>query len=120
MRAILVHEDIIIRKRLRQILEGLGHEVVEEAANGIQAYNAYVGQRPDLIFINLDLPLYPVGETIKRILMYDPQAACILMSRKDDNKRVFHLIEAGAKHYLNLPFSPKSVEKILSDLAGMK
>lgn len=120
MKTIIVHEDIVVRKKLRQCIELKGHQVIGESINGIQAYNNYIALQPDVIFLNIDLPIYNGQETIKKILAYNPKAFCVILSQIGDNKRVFDLLELGAKHFLNIPFDMKMVSRLLDDISKIR
>lgn len=120
MDIIIAHEDTILRKKLRQVLEGLGHRVVRESVNGLQAYNDYLAIEADLIFIHIDIPIYNGRQTLERIMQNNPQAFCVVLSHGDDKRKVFKLLDQGARHYLTLPFSPETTEKLMEDIKAIK
>jgi len=120
MKIIIVHEEITIRKKLRQCIELEGHKVIGESVNGIQAYNNYLALEPDVIFLNIDMPIYNGQETLEKILAYNSKAFCVILSQNGDNKRVFDLLESGAKHFLNIPFDRHKVSRLLDDISKIR
>lgn len=120
MRIVIGHENIVTRKKLRQLLEKLGHFVVEESNNGLQAYNMYMTHQPDLIFLHLKMPIYNGEQTLERILSYQPKAICIILTDDKDQRRIFKLLDKGAMHYLKIPFDESSLSKLLKDVQFLK
>jgi CheY-like chemotaxis protein len=120
MRIIIAHEDIVVRKKLRHLLEKLGHYVVDESNNGLQAYNMYMTYQPDIIFLNFKMPIYNGEQTLERILNYQPKALCIILTDEQEHHKIFNLLEKGAVHYLKIPFDELNLSKLLKDVQFFK
>lgn len=116
MNVIIAHDDIIIRKRVRQLIEGYGFDVLAEAENGLQAYNKYVEFKPKLIILNLNLPIYDGLSTMKRIKSYHSESICVMMGRHENNRELFEAIELGATHYIEVPIQEEEVHRVLKDV----
>lgn len=56
MRALVVDDEAPARRRLADLLEGLGVEVLGEAANGLEALDLARTRRPDVIFLDVSMP----------------------------------------------------------------
>lgn len=119
MKVIIAHEEIVIRKKIRQQLESLSIQVVAEASNGLLAYNKFVEFQPDIILLSLGLPIYDGISTLNRILTYAPQAICVMMGEHFNNREIFRALEYGATHYLELPIDQKKIERVLKDISIM-
>lgn len=116
MRILIADEDIIVRKKIRTILEKLGYFITDEAHNGLHVYHKYVEKQPDLLFMNLSMPLYDGLSAVKRIKEYDNQAKIIVMMENKDNQRIFEALENGAMHYLVYPVDLDSVNQVIKDI----
>jgi two-component system chemotaxis response regulator CheY len=116
MNIIIAHEDIIVRKKLRQALEKLNMEIVAEASNGLQAYNKYVEHRAELIFLHLNLPIYDGNSALNRIKIYEPNAICVMMGGHFQNRELFKALEDGATHYLELPIEEENVKRTIKEI----
>ena len=81
MAKILIADDAaFVRLTLRQILEGAGHMVVAEAADGDEAYTLYRDTRPDIVLMDITMPECSGIEGLKKIRQLDPEAKCIICS----------------------------------------
>jgi two-component system cell cycle response regulator DivK len=110
-RRILVVEDHVDNQQiLRDLLTSAGYEVIE-AENGEQALAAAAAERPDLILMDIQLPLVDGYEATRRIKA-DPALRAIpvivvtsyALSGDEAKAR-----EAGSDAYLTKPFSPRAL-----------
>ena len=110
-RRILVVEDQVDNQQiLRDLLTSVGYEVVE-AENGVEALSAAVEQRPDLILMDIQLPLLDGYEATRRIKA-DPALRAIpvivvtsyALSGDEAKAR-----DAGCDAYVTKPFSPRAL-----------
>lgn len=116
MDILIADEDIVVRKKIRSLLETLGHRVLDEAQNGLHVYHKYVEKCPDLLMMNLNMSLYDGLSTVKRIRGFDEKAKIIVMMEERDNQKIFEAIENGAVHYLVYPLQEEDVLKVLYDI----
>jgi YesN/AraC family two-component response regulator len=92
---------------------------VAEAANGLHAYNKYVEFNPDLIFLNLDMPIYNGVNALQRILEYDENAIVIILSHANANREIYKCIDLGATHYIEKPIDEYGLSKVISDVKNI-
>jgi len=115
---LIVDDSKMMRKNLKKILVQSGHEVVEEAATGMEACSAYDLHKPDLVTIDINMPEMNGIETVKRILESDPGALIVMISAHNEQSRVYQAIKAGAKNYIVKPVRADKVifvvEQVLS------
>lgn len=111
MANILIADDsIVMRKNLKTIITGLGHNVVGEATNGQQAYILY-NKEVDIVTMDITMPIMDGIGALKKIREKDPNAKVIMISALDQKKMVFEALENGAKYYI---IKPVTEEKILN------
>ncbi len=109
MAKILVVDDaMFMRSRLRGLLEGAGHTVVE-AANGKEAVDTYSQERPELVLMDVTMPEMDGLEALKRIRQGTPGAKVIMCSALGQQSIVLEAIKAGAKDFIVKPFRPEKV-----------
>ncbi|MBW5445402.1 response regulator [Cohnella sp. CFH 77786] len=112
MKRILITDDsAIMRRNLRAILSNAGYEVVAEAADGEEALQAYRKYLPDLVTMDITMPVMDGLETVKRIIREYPGARIVVISAFDQRRMLFEAMENGAKHYL---IKPITADKLLS------
>jgi two-component system chemotaxis response regulator CheY len=120
MKVLIADENIINRKKIRRMIERIGYQVVDEANNGLHTYHKYVECAPDLLVLNINMPLYDGISTIDRILSFNPKASIVVMAYDDQNQILFQALEKGALHYLKLPLQEKLVIKALQEVEVIK
>lgn len=116
MNIIIADHDIILRKKLRKILEDNHYNVVDEATNGLHTYNKYVAHEPDLVIISLQMPIFNSLDTIERILLHNNKALIVVISTQNQQKLVFDALEKGAVHYLTTPYVNNKVVGVIEDM----
>ena len=114
-RTVMVVEDYDdTRAMLRRIIERKGFRVVE-AVNGREAVERAAGERPDLILMDLDLPILDGIEATNRIRRMDamrgvPIVAVTAYPMSYTRVRAF---AHGCDEYLEKPFDPADLEEVL-------
>lgn len=109
-RILIVDDSSVMRKNLRLILGREGYDVVAEAANGQEACRAYAEHQPDLVTMDITMPVMSGIEAVKAIIRSDPKARIMVISAFDQRSMVFEAMEYGAKHYI---IKPITAEKLL-------
>lgn len=111
MAAILIVDDsILMRRNLRVLLTEAGHEVVAEASNGLEGYREYAKHLPDLVTMDITMPIMSGLDSLKKIIATYPEAKVIMISALDQKNMVFEAIQNGAMHYI---LKPITLEKML-------
>jgi two-component system chemotaxis response regulator CheY len=110
MANILVVDDAaFMRMMVKDILIKGGHEVVGEAANGAEAVEQYGRLKPDLVTMDITMPIMEGIEAVKLIKQADPLAKVIMCSAMGQQLMVVQAIQAGAKDFIVKPFQADRV-----------
>ncbi len=80
--------------------EAAGLQLVLEADNGKELVEMIPKHRPDVILMDLKMPVMDGIEATKHIHLHFPEIKVIVLSMYDDEKFVIHLMESGASGYL--------------------
>lgn len=114
MATILIADDsLIIRRTLKNMLTKAGHTIVGEAENGFQAIENYRKLQPDIVTMDINMPMLGGIEAVERIVNDYSDARIIMISAVEEKGRVFEALEKGAKHYILKPFNEQAVVKII-------
>jgi NarL family two-component system response regulator LiaR len=98
---LLAEDHAVVREGTREMLErDPGISVVGEAADGLSAATLAAELMPDVVLLDLGLPVLNGIETTKRIRALDAPPRVLILSAYDDEDYVFAAIEAGAGGYL--------------------
>jgi DNA-binding NarL/FixJ family response regulator len=116
---LLVDDHNVVRQALRALLsleEDI--EVVGEAQNGRQAVRMAMNLKPDVVIMDVMMPLMNGLEGTRQIMKYIPSAKVLALSSYSDEDYVQQMIEAGASGYLtkqaageNLVLAIRAVQK---------
>jgi two-component system, chemotaxis family, chemotaxis protein CheY len=98
-----------MRKVLRDMLVAGGHEVVGEAANGIEAVNRYQELRPELTTLDITMPQKDGLAALSEIMVIDPSARVVICSALGQESKVIESIRLGARDYLVKPPQPEQL-----------
>lgn len=114
---VLIVDDIpYVRKTLRQILQSRGFRVVGEAENGDEAVRLYRETQPDLVTMDLVMPLKNGVQATKEILAFDPNARIVVLSAMMQENLVTEAIHAGARDYIVKPFVTDEVVQTIRNI----
>ena len=103
MRVLIVDDEPIARQVLRQELEGTADiEIVGEAENGGAALDLISARQPDLVFLDLEMPVMTGFEMISQ-LQGTPAPVIVIVTAYDQH--AIQAFEAGAIDYLLKPVS---------------
>jgi DNA-binding response OmpR family regulator len=103
-RVLVVEDDPIIRTTVAYALKRAGFETLE-SADGAEGLEIALGQRPDLVVLDLMLPGldgYRFAEEVRRA---DADVAIIMVTALDQERDKVRGLDAGADDYLTKPFS---------------
>lgn len=113
-RILVVDDSPVMRRSISIILKNDGHEIVAEASNGMQALNEYEAHLPDLVTMDITMPLMDGIEAVKRIIKKFPEAKIVMISALGHKDRVFEAVKNGAKHYIIKPFTKEKVNEVIN------
>lgn len=101
IRILLADDHPILREGLRAVLETQpDFEVIAEAANGHEAMRLALALQPDILLLDLEMPVLDGVETIRRLRQQQPHARIIVFTAFDNDERIIHAVQAGANGYL--------------------
>jgi CheY-like chemotaxis protein len=116
LRVLLVDDHEIVREGLASLLqEAPGILVVGEAANGREAINLAGELRPDVVIMDVSMPLMSGDEATRQIKTFLPGTRVIALSMYDEADKIERMQRAGAEGYV-LKTAPS--EELLAAIRG--
>jgi two-component system chemotaxis response regulator CheY len=115
-RILIVDDTELMRKTLATILEREDHEVVGNAKNGVEAVELFKETNPDLITMDITMPIMNGLEAIKEIIRLDHQAKIVVCSAMGQQKIIVQAIEEGAKDFIVKPFLEVNVIETVNNV----
>lgn len=110
IRVVLVDDHAVIRAGLEQLLEGTdGMEVVGTAENGQQALEVVRAARPDVVLMDLQMPVVDGVAATRMIMAENLGADVLVLTSYSDSERIVAALDAGAVGYLLKDADPEDV-----------
>ena len=113
MKILVVDDASFVRMALGQILMEDGHEIVGEASDGVEAIEKYKLLKPDLVTMDITMPVMGGIDSLKGIIQFDPNAKVIMCSAMGQQEFVFQAIEAGALDFIVKPFDKERIKEAI-------
>ena len=101
LRILLADDHVVMRKGLRALLERQSNlEVVGESENGRETIELAASLRPDVVVMDVGMPMLNGIEATKTIVTENPQISVVILSMHVDESYVMRALKAGARGYL--------------------
>lgn len=114
VRVMVVDDAMFMRKMLTDILETSGHTVVCDASNGEEALNQYKTFKPELVTMDITMPVMNGIEAVIEIKKEDPNAIIFMCSAMGQQGMVIDAIQAGAKDFIVKPFNRERINEAIN------
>jgi len=114
IRILLVDDQLLFRKGLRSLLDDEeGMEVVGEASNGLQAVEHVRAARPDVVLMDIHMPVCDGVEATRKIKLECPETKVVALTVSDEDDDLFEAIKSGAEGYLLKDLRPQELFDLL-------
>jgi DNA-binding NarL/FixJ family response regulator len=109
IRIVVADDHVTVREGLAAIIGRQSDmQVVAEAANGLEAVDRWLEHRPDVLLVDLRMPMLDGIGVIARIRSVAPEASVVVLTTFDTDSDISSAVKAGAKGYL-LKDAPREV-----------
>jgi two-component system chemotaxis response regulator CheY len=112
-RLLVVDDAMIMRKMIRDVAVEAGWEIAGEAGNGAEAVELYERLRPDLVTLDLVMPVMGGNEALRRIRAADPEARVVVVTALDQKQTLIESIRDGAFDFIVKPFDRGRIVSLL-------
>lgn len=101
IRVLICDDHPMFRQGVRGLLDAATDlDVVAEAATGDAALELAASAAPDVVLMDIQIPVINGIEVTRRIVAADPDAAVLVLTMFDDDSSVFAAMRAGARGYV--------------------
>jgi len=114
---LLVDDAAFMRMRCAKLLTENGYEV-GEAENGQEAIQKYNTYRPDLVLMDITMPVMDGITATREIKALDANAKVVMVSALGQQTMVIEAIKAGAKDFVVKPFEPDKILTTVKKFVG--
>lgn len=112
---ILIGDDsALARKQLKDIISTYGNPIFIEASNGQDAIDLYKKESPNLVFLDIVMPIKDGNAAIREIKEYDKGADIIVASSVGTQSQLKEAIQSGARDFIQKPLNAEQVHHIIT------
>ena len=110
---LIVDDSMVIRMFLKGYLPPEANYQVREAANGLQAVEAFRASPPDIVFLDLTMPVMDGVTALGQMMEMDPKAIVIIVTADIQPKSIERVMGMGAFAVLKKPPVKEQVLEML-------
>ncbi len=113
VKILICDDSILARKQLKDTITKSGYENFLEASNGQEAIDLYKEHKPDLVFVDIVMPIKDGVEAIHEIREFDPSAHVIVVSSVGTQTQLKNAIMEGARDFIQKPFTDSAIREVI-------
>ena len=118
LKVLVIDDSPFIFKAVKKALEPRGMNVIDSASNGKVGLELIEKYQPEVITLDVTMPIMNGIETARHIFKENPDANVIMMSAMGDDALIEEAKEIGVKHFIPKPFKAdllyNTIEKALA------
>ena len=100
IRVVLADDHVLVRQGLKTLLEREGFQIVAEASDGQEALHCVQTLKPDIVVMDITMPILNGIDAARQIFFSLPKAKTILLTQHDEGQYLSEALEAGVKGYV--------------------
>ena len=106
---LMVDDSRTSRKILRGVLEQGGFEVIGEACNGEEGYLKYKELKPDIVTMDITMPIMDGIESLSLIKHENENAIVVMITAAGQKEKMVDALKRGAEEFITKPFAETEV-----------
>ncbi len=114
---LLVDDSRTSRRILRGVLEQGGFEVIGEATNGEEGYLKYKELTPDIVTMDITMPVMDGIESLTLIKKANPDSKVVMITAAGQKEKMVDALKRGADEFITKPFDADVVLETLNRIA---
>lgn len=114
-KVLLVDDEPHIRKFISVLIKQLGDTTVIEAGNGQDAIATYQSESPDLVLLDVNMPVLDGLSTLRSLMQIDPDAVVIMLTSLTSRQMIEQAVELGASNYIRKDTKPEEILQALKE-----
>ena len=121
IRILIADDHGIVRTGLKLLLDRIsGMEVVGEAADGREVVRLAAELRPEIVIMDIAMPLLNGLQAAAQIIQENPHTGVIFLSMHTDESYIVKALDAGARGYLLKDNADEDIERAIRSVAAGK
>lgn len=116
---LIVDDSRTSRRVIKSILETEGHEIIGEACNGQEAVEQYCKLEPELVTMDITMPIMDGLAALQAIREKDEKAKVVMITAAGQKEKMTEAVKYGAAEFLTKPFNEREVLAVVKRIAGV-
>lgn len=117
---LVVDDALFMRVTIKRILGEAGFTDCLEAENGETACSVYEKENPDLVLMDISMPVMNGIDALKVIRKMDPHASVIMCSAVGQEAMICEALDSGAAEFIVKPFKKEQIIEAVNMCLGSK
>jgi two-component system chemotaxis response regulator CheY len=117
-KVLIVDDSRTSRKILKGLLEDEGYEVIGEATNGLEGYDKYVELKPDVVTMDITMPVLDGIAALKKIKDDYPEAKIIMITAAGQKTKMVEAVRNGASEFVAKPFEKDHLKAVIEKVVS--
>ena len=118
IRVLIVDDSPFIHKAITRALNPAEYEICGIGANGRQGVDLYAKEKPDVVTMDITMPILDGLGAAREIMKGDPRARIIMLSAMGDEELMKSAKEIGIRVFLQKPFKSEELLKAIKQVMG--
>ena len=115
---LVVDDSKTSRKMLTDVLTRMGLEVIGEAVNGEEGFLKYKELRPDIVTMDITMPVMNGLESLLLIKHEDENAKVVMITAAGQKNNLMQAVKAGAEEFLTKPLEEDEIRRVIGEIAA--
>lgn len=115
---LIVDDSKTSRKMLGDVLKSMGLEVVGEAVNGEEGFLKYKELKPDIVTMDITMPVMSGLESLLLIKHENADAKVVMITAAGQKNNLMAAVKAGAEEFLTKPLEESEIRRVLGEIAA--
>jgi len=115
-KVLICDDSVLARKNLVNILNALGINDITETANGQAAVDSCKEIHPNVVFLDIIMPIKDGITATKEIKEFAPDTTIIICSSVGTQTHLRDAIKAGAKDFIQKPIDSSMVKQVIDHI----
>lgn len=115
-KVLVIDDSPFVFKAVTKALENTEWEVVGNALDGQLGIDKYIETRPDVITLDVTMPVMDGLETARKLVEINPNVKIIMLSAMGDETLLNEARDIGIKFFLTKPFRPEALQNKLTEV----
>ncbi|MBQ8316159.1 MAG: response regulator [Lachnospiraceae bacterium] len=115
---LVVDDSKTSRKMLTDVLTRMGLEVIGEAVNGEEGFLKYKELRPDIVTMDITMPVMNGLESLLLIKHEDENAKVVMITAAGQKNNLMQAVKAGAEEFLTKPLEEEEIRRVIGEISA--